>query len=327
MMLKQLYENFIKTSGNASFSAKLTGISEGHGRRLLSGLTIEEIKNRLLKLENQQENDKSELLVVLSDIHYGEMIEPNILNGNNKYNAAIARSRVKQVFYELDNMMHSDVKTVHIMNLGDPISGMLHFENLTDDEMSPIRATNELGKLLIQLINFTSKEYPNVKFVIHSVLDNHARTTQKRRFKNAADYSFNSQLVALLDAGLDSNKNVKVNEPKEDVLIEIGECVWAFAHGDRGNGGSVAGSIKGQAAQRLQAIENAWMDCGKKPDYCMIGHFHSYAQIENWFVCPAICGPNEYSTYSLRLKPKPARTLLFECSGGSIVRQDIIDLS
>ena len=326
-MNKNLLENYIKTFsvgvGNASLAGRMSGVSEGHARKELTGLSREDALRRINQFESVSTPDKSEIFLPIADIHYGEIIKPHILNGDNEYNSRKAKDRLLTIFAKLHESMHQDVEVVHIANMGDPISGMLHEENMTNDEMSPMRAINELSKLLVSQIRFFHDEFPGVRIEIHSVLDNHSRTTRRRRFKSSEDYSYNSQLTTVLQIAFEQNDLITAHDAKETIVVGIAGLNWGLSHGDVGNGGTVSGGIKGQAVQRLQAVENAWMDVGIKPDYCMIGHFHMFAQIENWFICPPVCGTNEYATYSLRVKPKPPKSLIFECQSGKIVKQEL----
>ena len=331
-MNKNLLENYVKTFstngnvGNASLAGRLSNVSEGHARKELSGLTKDDALKRLNQFEMFENTEKSEIFLPIADIHYGEIIKPDILNGENEYNSRKSKDRLLTIFAKLHETMHSDIQTVHIANMGDPISGMLHDENMTDDEMSPMRAINELSKFLVNQIRFFHEEFPDTKIEIYSVLDNHSRTTRRRRFKNSEDYSYNSQLTTVLQIAFQQDNLINVHDAKESIVVTVGDTKWGLSHGDSGTGGSVAGAVKGQAAQRLQAVENAWMDVGIRPDYCMIGHFHMFAQIENWFICPPVCGTNEFATYSLRVKPKAPKSLIFECQGGEIVKQELFKL-
>lgn len=295
----------------------MAGISEGHARKLLSKMTVKQAKQEILETKRCQE-----ILFPLTDIHYGEKIKGTQLNGFNEYDTKIAKERIDTLFSELIDYVSIYDEKIHIVNMGDCISGMLHDENVVADELTPITAINEIGRYLISKILHLSDTFPDIEIEIHGLTSNHGRTTKKIWAKKSVETSYDYQLGQLMEVAFFDNDAVTVNEVKDHILIEVANVHWAMSHGHWHTGGTVAGAFKGAAFQRIQALEQLYLHNGYDVDAVMIGHFHAHARLNNWFVCPALCGPSEFETKKLGIKPHKPKGMIVRC-----IDSDIEDVS
>ena len=89
----------------------------------------EELEPVSLPVEQQQENNGSEAMVVLSDWHLGAEH-----NGRfNKFNSDVARYRINKVKQKTyDKVKKENVQTLHIANLGDMVHGLIHVSTKID---------------------------------------------------------------------------------------------------------------------------------------------------------------------------------------------------
>lgn len=318
----KLLRSFIKTNGNASQAGRNVQISAGHARKLLSGITVKQAS----KLLNSK-NETQEILFPISDIHCGEVIVPTPLNGQNKYNSKVAKQRVELLFTELKSMINAWDQKIHIVNLGDAISGMLHDENAPTDEMTSIVAINYIAKILIAEIKKVREEFPEIPIEVWGVTSNHDRSTRKIWAKHSIETSYDYQLGQTLEIAFADADKITIHPVFDDQLINVGGVNWAISHGHWGNGPTIPGAIKGQAFQRLQSMQLQWEANGYQVDAALIGHFHTLAMLQDWFVCPAVCGPNEFETKKLRLRPNKPKSWIFRCVDSEIVDREIIELT
>lgn len=309
----KLLKHFIKTNGNASKAGRLAGISEGHARKILAKMTVKDAKKEILKTERT-----SEILLPLTDIHYGEQIVGTQLNGYNEYNSSIAKQRINSIFEDAKSFISDHDETIHIVNMGDAISGMLHDESVVSDEMTPMVAINEIGRFLISKILELYNHFPHVNIEIYGLTSNHGRNTRKIWAKNSIETSYDYQLGQLMEIAFHDNEAINVNDVKDHILVNVANVQWAMSHGHWHTGGTVAGAFKGAAFQRIQALEQLYLHNGYQVDAVMIGHFHAKARLNNWFVCPALCGPSEFETKKLGIKPHKPNGMILRCIDGEI---------
>lgn len=321
-MKTKLLKCYIASNGNASKAGRMAKISEGHARKLLKNITVKKAR----KMLSQLSDNSCELIFPITDVHYGEVIEPVELNGFNQYNCKIARERLDRLFFEFISSIKDHHDKIHIVHMGDIISGMLHDENGPSDEMMPIKALNEIGRYLIDKIININSRFPNLKIEIHGVTSNHSRSTKKIWSKKSIETSYDYQLGQLMEIAFHDNEMVKVNPVMDDIRIDVSNMSWAISHGHWHTGGTVAGAFKGAAFQRLQAMEQLWTHSGFRIDACLIGHFHAHARLNDWFVAPALCGASEFETKKLGIKPYDPRGMIIECSDTEITEVKLFKL-
>ena len=93
-------------------------------------------------------------LILLSDWHIEEKVDPSTVNGLNEYNPDIAKKRVercwKNIIHIIKNIRHwCTVDTVFINLCGDYITGYIHEELVEDNYLSPTEATILAKELIL----------------------------------------------------------------------------------------------------------------------------------------------------------------------------------
>ncbi len=112
----------------------------------------------------------------LSDWHYGIEVDTYW----NKYNTDICKERVAKLLQETINFCNLfDVKTLHIMNLGDLICGRIHETLRLQSRIDVITQTIEVSEILFEFINALLAE----RIVVHyyDCLDNHSRLEPQKQ--------------------------------------------------------------------------------------------------------------------------------------------------
>lgn len=121
-------------------------------------------------------------VIVLSDWHFEEEVEPESVNGLNEYNLEIAEARTTKCFQaalRLTEIIAKDVKltTLLIPLLGDFISNDIREEFRESNLLPPMEAMIAVQDALASGINFLLQRTKyDIKIPCHS--GNHARTTK-----------------------------------------------------------------------------------------------------------------------------------------------------
>jgi len=144
-------------------------------------------------------------VLLLSDWHIGEVIEPEELLGVNAYNYRIAKERLHllagkvQDWLDIESAGHY-IESLHIVLLGDFISGDIHRElSVTNEFPAPVQVV-KAAELIAELVHFFAEEQD---VVVHGVVaDNHSRLTARPHHKQKSFNSLNYLVYRLAEAYL-----------------------------------------------------------------------------------------------------------------------------
>ena len=145
-------------------------------------------KNKFLSTnQNLSITSNNEAVLVLTDWHFG-MVTDNIWN---KYNTEICVERVNILFQKTSMYLRQhNIKTLHIVLLGDFIHGAIHTSARVASEEDTCDQLMKVSEILAELINGLSQSTNNV--YVYSTYGNHARTVQN---KNDSIHSDNMEKV------------------------------------------------------------------------------------------------------------------------------------
>ena len=187
------------------------------------------------------------LVVMLSDLHLDEVVNPDEVDGLNAYNREIARMRLRRWANNVIKMARDHFNGVSydgvvILLGGDIFSGDIH------EELKETNSDTLLGSMLFwseelaAAIDMLLTEFKNGQVV--SVVGNHGRTTRKPRAKLRARTNFDWLLAKMLERHFAKDKRVQFNIPEgADAYFEIYGQGHLMTHGDQTNGGGGIGGI------------------------------------------------------------------------------------
>jgi hypothetical protein len=248
-------------------------------------------------------------VLVASDWHTDERIDPATINGLNEFNPTIAERRVKNFFrsgLRLVDILAQDVeiKTIVLALLGDFYTGHIHpdFMELTDTQ--PIHAVIRVQNMIASGIQFIldNSKY-NLVIPCHS--GNHARTTDKTRFATENGHSLEYYMYHFLADHFKDEPRVKFIIPDGyHSYMDIYGVTVRFHHGHAMRYG---GGIGGIYIPTNKAI--AQWNRSKRADIDVFGHFHQQRDGGNFIANGSLIG---YSAFALSIKAdfeKPKQTL------------------
>lgn len=297
------------------------------------GLTSDIVRKHIFKLAeyetkvpdwflktNHGEGQPGIPMLVLSDLHWGETVAPEQVNGLNEYNLAVARSRLNHV---IENCI--DVATNHMVNPaypgmvlmlgGDMISGDLHEETTITNEVPSMVAVFDLFDHLVQAINRLRDKIGPV--MVFTAFGNHGRTTRKPPFKNAAHTNYDWLLYSMLERHFKASGAQDVrffNNEAFDNYFKVYDTTFLLTHGDRlgTSGGAGVIGILGPVYRGVQRVKATYSDLGQPVDCVVMGHWHQYVPLVDEFIINgSLKGYDEYAIGN-RLKPQsPVQALWF----------------
>lgn len=264
---------------------------------VLSGLSG--VKAKGWKPSRAGKPGQATAVLLLSDLHVEENIEPEKVNGLNKFNLEIADRSLKEVFQRTLMLLEHERHLVNIKDMviwlgGDVISGRIHPEFVETGELPPLAACRWVQERLQSGIKFLSDNADLSKIKIVTSFGNHGRTTEKRRIATGAENSYEYNLYQVMRASMDDKRlDWQISEGYLNYTY-VQEKLCRFHHGDALKFG---GGIGGITTTVEKAIKS-W-DQQAKADYTFQGHFHQFRAAPHWVSNGSLIG---YSPFAIEIK-------------------------
>lgn len=267
----------------------------------------------------REERSDATAVILASDWHVEEEVDPVKVHGLNEYNLDVARQRAEkfaQNALRLTNIMARDTRitTMWIGWLGDFFSGWIHDELLAATLLAPGHAANYVKKLIFSCIDFWLREST---YIIAGVMipGNHGRMTEKMHFSDPVGTSLESFMYHAVADRYEGNPRVKIAVSPSAMHYEpfYESFKMRLIHGyeTKYNGG-----VGGLTIPLNKAV--AQWDKGIKANLTVLGHYHQFLDLGNVLVNGSLIG---YNTYAEAIKasyeePRQAFFLLHARKGG-----------
>jgi len=290
-------------------------------------LTAEYIKTTILKMSKKVVSPPNWLIkptkgkrsagvptLFASDWHWGEVVDPNQINGVNEYNVAIAQDRARVMIEKTIDLLKnhvalSDYPGIVFVLGGDMVSGDIHEELMATNSMEIMPTVIDLFGVLTWCIETLADEFGNV--FVPCVSGNHGRNTHKIRAKGRNFTSFDWLLYQFLSKRFENDSRIQFHIPDgSDAYYSIYGHKYLLTHGDQFRGGDgVIGAlgpiIRGDHRKRSR---NAQIDM--EYDTMILGHWHQLIQLERLIVNGSLKGYDEYA-YANNFGFEPPRQALW----------------
>lgn len=252
----------------------------------------------------------------LSDWHWGEMVDPEQVEGMNEFNLTIARERGNRMFFMAQELLLRHLGGQHYEGIciplgGDMFSGNIHQELRETNEKPIAEAMFDLIEFLTDHIVEVAKNFPFV--YVPCVIGNHGRMDVKARAKNGVMDNFDYMLYKLLEKTVTSRcDNVKFDVPRsEDLTYDLYGTRYLLTHGFQSKGGSGVGGIWPSLMKMNMRKKTRAVQAGRRPHNIMIlGHFHQYGVNDGMIVNGSLKGVDEW-TYSMNFGIEPPTQALW----------------
>lgn len=247
-------------------------------------------------------------ILVLTDWHCEERVDPGTINGLNEYNLEIASQRVKccveRFLALLDSVRSlSKVRRVAIAILGDMITGHLHDDQKESNYLSPTEALMFARDHLHSAIDTIARE-SNVEGVdIYTSWGNHSRTVIKPRAATSHKHSYEWMLYKWMakDYLSDSKVQWHVSDSYFNLARIEGKRI-RFHHGDEIRYG---GGVGGITVPIVKAIQK-WDETQElRADLDVFGHWHQFLRHPKFVVSNCLIGYNAYAMRRVKAAYSP----------------------
>lgn len=259
--------------------------------RSLADPSIEQYDRKPLKPGGQ-----ATALILLSDWHVEETVDPETINGLNEYNLEIAERRIRQMFENSVSLIEaarnkSNIKDLVVAVLGDMINGYIHDENKETNSLSPTEASLFVQDHLASGLEFLKKHSGCKSILVPAVSGNHGRTTKEQRSGTEYRNSYEWLLYKQMERYYRNDPKVTwlVGKSKQAWLtIQDRACRFSHGHAFKYNGG-VGGCfvpIRGKLA-KFDKVRKSWHD--------YFGHLHTHLKDTKWTMNNCLIGYNSYA--------------------------------
>ena len=305
-------------------SEKAHAASIGEHKKLIQRYheTIEDLESQLGVVLQLDKNDRrpapisvgnsdavgeAAAIVLGSDWHSEESIDPRTINGLNEFNLRIAQERIERFFrgiVKLTNIERAgiDISILVLGLLGDLMTGYIHEELQENNGLSPTETLVWLQDRVMDGIAYLKKEGGFDRIIIPCNHGNHGRTTKKMRVSTSAKNSYEWLLYKFLEKQIDGVEWIVADG--YHIYLDVYGKTLRFHHGDNIE---YKGGIGGLTIPTEKKIAS-W-DKARRADIDCFGHYHQYQQNTKWASNGSIIGFGPYSLKIGAAYEAPSQTL------------------
>lgn len=291
---RQLYDQRREYNKLLVSDARADNLTE----KLIEAANVVPLKNYSDMFVPNERNSNKEALLCISDWHYGATSN----NIWNTYNVDICKQRVTKLFTKtVDALQEHNIRTLHIILLGDLVSGAIHTGVRVASEETTCEQLMHVSEMIANFINELSIYVDNIN--VYSTYGNHARTVQDKKDSIHAD-NMERIIPWWLKQRLMNNSKVNIIDSEYYEFIYLDICGYnvVCTHGDLDKLKDIGVTINSIFSKKY----------GKPIDYTFSGdkhHIESFEQfgIESTLV-GSLCGTDEYAN-NRRLYSNPTQTL------------------
>lgn len=300
-MLLNAHAKNVNSKNRSELNKHLKSISD---QFLLKELIVEAIsKIEPLKYEFKDlQSGESEAVLLLSDWHRGQVSD----NFFNKFNNEIFDERVEKLMNKTrEYCLLNNIKTIHILTLGDMINGGIHVQTRIESQENLIEQTIGVTEALSHLFNNLSQEF---NLELYFCRGNHDRVTPSKEEAMNGE-SFSDIIPWFLKERLKGNDRIHFNENTvDDEIITANVC-----------GQRIIG-VHGHKDNFNKAIDNLALFTKQIPDYIVMGHFHHSREADlkgvEMIINPSLCGSDCYAVDGRKFSKAGQKLLMLNKEDG-----------
>lgn len=248
--------------------------------------------------------------IFLSDLHWGEVVDPNQIGGVNEYSLPIAQTRLRRVIEHTIQLLKSHMVNPSYPGIcvclgGDMLSGNIHEELAKTNEKEVMFCLLDLLGEMVSVIKIMKKEFGNV--FLPCVTGNHGRNTLKMQAKDRHHTNFDWLLYQLLDRFFQDDPAISFFIPDgPDASYSIYGHRYLLTHGDQFRGGDGIIGMLGPVMRGDNKKRSRNSQIGMDYDTMLIGHWHQLIQMQRLIANGSLKGYDEYA-YSGNFPFEPPR--------------------
>ena len=235
----------------------------------------------------------------LSDLHWGEVVDPKQIGGVNAYSLKVARERLRLVVANTVELLRKHMVNPRYPGIvlclgGDMLSGNIHDELAKSNEKEVMPCLLDLIGAMIWAIQTLADEFGSV--FIPCVTGNHGRNTLKMQAKERHHTNFDWLLYQFLDKHFESDPRVTFLIPDgTDAYFRVYSHRYLLTHGDQFRGGDGMIGMLGPVTRGDHKKRSRNAQIGQDYDTLLIGHWHQLIQMQRMIANGSLKGYDEYA--------------------------------
>lgn len=248
----------------------------------------------------------------LTDLHWGEIVEPESVQWANAYSPGIAARRLQHMvdtimeLAETYSPQHYVDEIVVVVN-GDTVGGAIHPDS-AEYYARIVKQCLDASMVLAQLMGELAERFPRVRYL--GTVGNHPRSTQKMPTGSARIATSWERMIHEMTAAMLGRFDNITYSLAQGYTIDayIGPSRWAFSHGDATKGGGGQLGIPAYGLKRQHDANREWSIVMAQMTEAAIGntivqhtrtgHFHTYffwhAGAADISLCPSPKGTDSF---------------------------------
>jgi metallophosphoesterase superfamily enzyme len=293
------------------------------------------------KIKIESLTDKKAILH-LSDLHLGEVVKLEHVNGVNAFNKDIAIQRMDAILRKFENYCtKSKIDECFILLNGDLVDGGLRLESMRNSDLNELESIFFLHDYLIQRLCQLSKSFKKINVVV--IVGNHSRILPgKPYYKEKVVMSYEYLLGRMLKSYFDHRKELETNKVIDIIvpesaftILNVNGSKFLVTHGDILSGGGSGGfagipfyAIAMSSAKLYGILHQIGVQENLQFDNLLFGHLHVPCRIPLFngnfaYGNGCICGANEYSIFKMKSVAIKQQTLVVVFGDGQVSTSDI----
>lgn len=247
-------------------------------------------------------------ILVCSDWHVEERVDPATNVPGNEYTLDIADRRIKQLVQKASMLIEhekslTNIRRVVVAALGDMITGQIHDDLVEMTQLAPLAATRWAGERLGGVIDAMHEIAP---VVVATSSGNHGRTTHKPRIATENEHSFEQHLYLTM-AAAEKRKHVSWHVGHGYLnIVDFEGFPVRFHHGHAIRFG---GGVGGLTIPANKAIAN-W-NISRRVSLDVFGHWHCFSWLPYRFVANGcLIGHNAFADRIKAEYQPPSQSLI-----------------
>lgn len=262
----------------------------------IAGLTGIKATKRPLTKSVKGKKHPATMVVLLSDIHCEERVDPETVNGLNAYDLDVCEQRMAELLERFAVLLEHERQLARIDRVvvwlgGDLLSGHIHPDTAEMAQLAPLAACRFIGGILRNFIDEVAAKASEVIVATNS--GNHGRSTEKLRIGTEMEHSFEQNLYLTMAAA----------EPQKNVRWQVGTGYLNYVNLDgfrirfhHGHAIKYGGGVGGITIPTNKAIA-AW-DAIERADLTCFGHWHQFQWLRagRYVANGSVIGHSAYAT-------------------------------
>lgn len=252
--------------------------------------------------------------LLLSDLHWGEVVLASEVGGVNEYSMEIARRRLQRVTEKTCDLLRHHVvgnyPGIVVCLGGDLISGSIHDELEQTNDGTVMQQALDIFEHLQAAILTLANEFGKVH--LPCVTGNHGRSNRKWQAKRRATLSYEWLVYQFLQRAFKDDERVSWSIPDgPDADFDLLGTRYRLTHGDtfKTGGDGIIGPLGPITRGTLKRSRMA-AAMHHPYDYLLLGHWHTLLWGANQITNGSLKGFDEFAM-SLSVTPEPPAQALW----------------